>query len=193
MPRWISDSGNQVFFETQESIVPQDTNSRWNVYEWERDGAGTCQLSPGCVYLLSGGGSTDDSFFLDAGANGNDVFFTSRENFVPPAQGETMKVYDARVDGGFSSTSTACTGSGCQGVPPALPNFAVPPTTTFSGNENFPPATTPGSTQKQTVTTKATSLSRALKACKRLSKRKRIPCERRARSRYAHKTKRGKR
>ena len=44
-----------------------------------------------------------------------------------------------RVDGGFASVSSACTGSGCQGVPPAAPLFATPASVTFAGTGNFPP------------------------------------------------------
>jgi hypothetical protein len=193
MPRWISEDGNRVFFDTPDALVPQDTNGVWDVYEWERDGTGTCLLNPGCVYLLSGGSSPENSYFLDASADGNDVFFTSREDFGSAAQGETVKAYDARVDGGFASTSTACTGTGCQGVPPAPPSFATPPSATFSGDDNYPPPPLAPASAKKPAPAKSTALSRALKACRKLHKHRRVACETRARAKYAHKTKRGKR
>ena len=42
-------------------LVAQDTNGQQDVYEWEREGTGSCTLGAGvnggCVYLLSGGDS----------------------------------------------------------------------------------------------------------------------------------------
>jgi hypothetical protein len=151
MQRWLSDDGSRVFFDTKQPLAPQDTNGRLNVYEWERDGAGSCLQSAGCVYLLSGGSSSGDSYLLDASANGDDVFFTSREDFVPQARGEAIKIYDARVGGGFPESSTACTGTGCQGVPPAPPIFATPSSVTFNGAGNFPGGRGPSPAKKVTV------------------------------------------
>jgi hypothetical protein len=145
-PRWLSDNGDRVFFETAESLVPQDTNGRIDVYEWEHNGSGSCpavgtvEAEPGCVYLISGGQSTDNSFFADADPDGDNVFFTSRADLTPQATTESISMYDARVHGGFPQTSLACTGTGCQGVPPAPPTFATPSSVTFNGVGNFSPA-----------------------------------------------------
>ena len=40
LPQWMSDDGNRAFFDTLDSLVPQDTNEQTDVYEWERDGSG---------------------------------------------------------------------------------------------------------------------------------------------------------
>ena len=40
MQRWMTDDGNRVFFDTSVGLVPQDTNGRQDVYEWEREGTG---------------------------------------------------------------------------------------------------------------------------------------------------------
>ncbi len=58
-PQVISDDGSRVFFDSWEPLVSQDTNGKLDVYEWERDGAGGCRESDGCVYLLSGGTSSE--------------------------------------------------------------------------------------------------------------------------------------
>ncbi|MGA9285288.1 MAG: hypothetical protein WBV85_07580 [Solirubrobacteraceae bacterium] len=143
MNRFISADGNQVFFETNEALVPQDTNGLQDVYEWERDGAGSChsavegQSKDGCVYILSGGESSDSAFFLDADVSGDNVFLTSRGELSPQAQNESVAVYDARVNGGFDVPSLGCTGTGCQGVPPPPPIFATPSSVTFNGVGNF--------------------------------------------------------
>jgi hypothetical protein len=138
MRRWINEEGNQVFFDTGQPLVPQDTNgSIQDVYEWEANGKGSCRQSGGCIYLLSGGNSTNNSYLADASANGNDVFFTTRGQLVPRDRNERIDLYDARVNGGFPEVSLACTGTGCQGVPPAPPTFAIPSSVTFNGVGNF--------------------------------------------------------
>jgi hypothetical protein len=142
MPRWINADGTQVYFNTSQPLVSRDTNHRQDLYEWQSDGSGGCTREEGCVELLSGGDAPADAYFLDASASGADVFFTSREQLVPEARDETVKVYDARVGGGFPHTSLACTGTGCQGVAPAPPIFATPASVTFAGVGNFPPAPT---------------------------------------------------
>jgi DNA-binding beta-propeller fold protein YncE len=196
MARWLSADGSRVFFDTREALVPQDTDGKWNVYEWERDGAGSCQQSAGCVYLLSGGSSPENSLMTDASANGSDVFFTSREDFTPQAGGEDIKLYDARVDGGFPESFQACTGTGCQGVPPAPPIFATPSSATFNGVGNFEtPSAGKRVTSKKKRTTaqlQAEKLSKALKACKRKPKRKRALCERQAKKRHSPAKRKGK-
>ena len=37
-PRWITEDGSRVFFESAQPLVPQATNGWLDVYEWERDG-----------------------------------------------------------------------------------------------------------------------------------------------------------
>jgi hypothetical protein len=139
MHRWISEDGSRVFFETDEALVPQDTNGAQDVYEWEREGAGSCTQAGGCVYLLSGTAGAENAYLIDASADGDDVFFATRTTLVPRAQAGIMGLYDARVGGGFPESSVACTGSGCQGVPPAPPIFSTPASVTFSGVGNFEP------------------------------------------------------
>jgi hypothetical protein len=143
MRRWTNESGTRVFFDTSQALVPQDTNGVQDVYEWEQDGEGTCRTGGGCVYLLSGGTSTDNSFLIDGSASGGDVFFATREQLVPGAGNQKMEVYDAHECTSGApcphETSLACTGTGCQGVPPAPPVFATPSSVTFNGIGNFPP------------------------------------------------------
>jgi hypothetical protein len=157
MRRWTNESGTRVFFDTSQALVPQDTNGVQDVYEWEQDGEGTCRTGGGCVYLLSGGASTDNSFLIDGSASGGDVFFATREQLVPGAGDQKMEVYDAHecTSGAPCSheTSLACTGTGCQGVPPAPPIFATPSSVTFNGIGNFPapPLPTVAKPKKRTI------------------------------------------
>jgi hypothetical protein len=141
--RMVSSDGARVFFETTEALVARDTNGRMDVYEWERDGSGSCAREGGCLYLLSGGKSIDGSYLIDASETGDDVFIATRAQLVPQDRGEVFEVYDARVDAPQQPTPSACTGSGCQGVPGAPPIFATPSSVTFNGVGNFPPPSAP--------------------------------------------------
>jgi hypothetical protein len=139
--RAISEDGSRVFFDSFEPLVPQDTNGVQDVYEWERDGTGVCRDSGGCVYLLSGGVDVEDSYLIGGSASGNDVFFATRAQLVPQDENEVFDVYDARVAGAQLLAPPACSGTGCQGVPPTPLIFATPASVTFSGVGNFSPPT----------------------------------------------------
>jgi hypothetical protein len=136
--RLLSEDGGRVFFQTSEPLVAQDVNGRRDVYEWERDGEGSCELSAGCLYLLSGGSSQAGSYILDASANGSDVFFMTRAKLIEKDQNELFDVYDARVGAEEPPVPPQCTGTGCQGIPESPPIFATPSSVTFSGVGNFP-------------------------------------------------------
>jgi len=191
LPRWISEDGSRVFFDSAEPLAPTDTNGKQDVYEWEREGAGSCDDSRGCVYLLSGATSTDASFFIDASANGNDVFIVTRAQLVAEDQNGNFNLFDARVGGVQPLAAAACSGTGCQGVPPALPIFVTPSSVTFNGVGNFassPPAAKP----KAKPLTRAQKLAKALKACKKRdgSRRgERATCEAHVKKRYGAKPK----
>ncbi len=135
--RSISDDGSRVFFDSLAALVPQDTNGRLDVYEWERPGAGGCTEVEGCIYLLSEGTSLDNSYLADASVSGNDVFIVTRTQLVGADQNDLSDLYDVRVDGGPPPSPPACTGTGCQGVPSAPPIFATPSSVTFAGVGNF--------------------------------------------------------
>jgi hypothetical protein len=191
MRRWMSNDGLRVFFESRQRLVPADTNSVRDVYEWEQEGTAGCPAATsrygGCVYLLSGGESNDNSFLVDADAAGDNVFFTHRGplGHTEPV-GDRVALYDARVNGGFAQTTLACTGTGCQGVPPASPTFAAPPSVTFTGAGNFPSSNTSPSTE-HALDTRTVRLAAALKACHRKrNHRKRLACERQARRQHGN-------
>ncbi len=74
LPRWLTDEGARVFFDSGQPLVSGDTNEAQDVYEWERDGTGSCREEAGCDYLLSGGTSNSASWLLGASASGDDVF-----------------------------------------------------------------------------------------------------------------------
>jgi hypothetical protein len=137
-PRVISEDGDRVFFDSIEPLVPQDENGFLDVYEWERDGTGSCNEAPGCIFLLSGGQSDDNSYLIDASASGDDVFFVSRAQLSKADHGDVDVLYDARVGGVEPPVKVKCSGGGCQGQPSAPPLFATPASATFAGSGNPP-------------------------------------------------------
>jgi hypothetical protein len=135
-PHDLSDDGNRVFFNVHEGLVPNDTNNRQDVYEWEAQGTGGCTESGGCISLISSGESSYKSEFVDAGANGRDVFFTTRSSLVPQDPG-LIDVYDAREGGGVAIPvpSPACEGDACQPLP-VPPNDPTPASASYNGAGN---------------------------------------------------------
>ena len=188
--QFVSEDGNQVFFNSLEPLVPQDTNGAQDVYEWEREGFGSCRHGEGatgaCLYLLSGGTSPWYSWFVGASASGDDAFVVTRAQLLPEDGTETFNLYDARVDGVRRVAAPACTGTGCQGPPAPPPTFATPPSVTFAGVGNFPPSAAKllVPAKKKTLT-RAQKLAAALRVCRaKGSRRVRVSCEARARKRY---------
>src|SRR5262249_13869460 len=51
----ITDDGTRAFFETQDSLLPEDANEVDDVYEWAANGAGNCRRSGGCLALITSG------------------------------------------------------------------------------------------------------------------------------------------
>lgn len=135
--RWMSDSGDRVFFNSLDALVPQDTDGLNDVYEWERDGAGSCTQSNGCIYLISSGTGSEGSYFIDASTNGDDAFFTTRAQLVSEDQNQDIDAYDARVGAATPPATPQCIGTGCQGLPSAPPVFATPSSVTYNGVGNF--------------------------------------------------------
>ena len=116
--RWLLDDG-RVFFQTEERLVPEDTNGKRDIYTWK----------DGDLELISSGRSTDDSRFADESADGSTVFFATRERLSGWDTDNAVDLYAARVGGGLPEPAArpqeACVGDDCQGPPAAPP--ALPP------------------------------------------------------------------
>ena len=143
--RVLSEDGRRVFFESFEALVLGDTNGKADVYEWEEAGAGSCkekdaafvEASGGCLYLISAGTSGADSEFVDASADGQDVFIRTAQSLLPQDPG-LFDIYDARAAGGFPAPPTPkpeCEGEACQS-PPAPPQDPTPASSTTRGQGN---------------------------------------------------------
>jgi sugar lactone lactonase YvrE len=138
LPHAFSDDGTKLFFSSRAALVRGDTNGKIDAYEWEAQGSGGCQRAVGCISLLSSGTSPDDSYFMDAGSEGNDVFILTRQRLVGWDVDQAYDLYDARVGGGFPQPPTVpapCGGESCRpaSAPPASPAAA---SAVFAGPAN---------------------------------------------------------
>jgi hypothetical protein len=136
----LTDDGSRLFFDSGDAIVPTDSNGHIDVYEYEN----------GQKFLLTSGTSDDDSLFYDASANGNDVFFATRDQLVPQDIDGNQDIYDARVDGGFPVPSPLppCVGDACRPATTPLPPPTIA-TVTFVGPGNQKASSTKGKKKKK--------------------------------------------
>jgi hypothetical protein len=136
--RAMTADGSRVFFDSEDTLARQDTNQVSDVYEWEATGVGGCPRPGGCIGLLSSGRSPEPSNFIDASADGADLFFLTESSLVIPADPGSYDLYDAREGGGFpvAPTPIPCNGDACQSLPAApedpspgtlVPNSGNPP------------------------------------------------------------------
>jgi hypothetical protein len=200
----LSSDGSRVFFQTEEALVPGDTNNQLDVYEWERareetdpeetEAADSCErTSPsfsesddGCLYLISTGQSDSPSYFGDASESGDNVFFFTRQSLVAQDQDLNVDVYDARVDGGIPAqnpppSAAPCTGeTSCRGASDPPSAFGVPSSAAITGEGNLAPPPV----AKPKPLTRAQKLAHALKACRKQSRKRRRTCEAQADHRY---------
>jgi DNA-binding beta-propeller fold protein YncE len=170
----LSDDGSRIFFQTPNSLLPEDTNgplgckylierpdaraepSCLDVYEWEEPDApdGTCkkvEVDGGCLYLLSSGKSEQPSFFIDASSDGSTAFLLTTSSLVPLDQDDLYDVYAVRSDGGIASQHVLpgppCQEESCRG-PAAQPSAPTRPgSSSFNGAGN--PKPKPHKTKKK--------------------------------------------
>ncbi len=135
-PRALSADGGRVFFDSADGLVPQDTNGKQDVYEYES----------GAAHLISGGTDSEDSLFVDASDDGEDVFFITRQQLVSQDTDRLVDLYDARVNGGFPAgvtTGGGCQGEGCRPVASSAPGFGFPTSSLLGGDGNLPAVAAP--------------------------------------------------
>jgi hypothetical protein len=167
-PNNLADGGSRLFFESPDPLVVHDSNGLGDVYEYE----------DGHVHPVSDVAGNRPSTFLDASANGNDVFIATGDELLGSDTDTRIDVYDARVGGGFPITVSppACdNGDSCK--PPVSPQptvFAAPASATFVGAGNVAPLTH----SRPTVKTKPKA-----KRCKKGFVKKHGKCVRRKRIR----------
>ena len=209
----MSDDGSRVFFQSPQALTSKALSGAQNVYEWEREGTGSCPaaLSTGCVYLISDGQDASRSVgpplcegfavcLLGSDATGANVFFTTADGLVPKDTDNELDYYDARIcepENGNPciqeplAPPAPCDEEACHGVPPAVPPPPATPSSTFNGAGNLSPVgrgSNPSSAPR--ALTRAQKLANALKVChKDRAKKKRANCERGAHRKYGSKPK----
>jgi hypothetical protein len=171
-------AGGELFFDSRDALVAHSSGGVQSVYEYEA----------GHVYPISEPAGRYDSRFLDASADGTDVFFATADQLLPQDTSTNVVVYDARTGGGFplsTATPPCTTGESCMPPASSQPGIYGPGgTATFSGPGALvsPP---PPPTHKTAAQERAEKLARALKACRRKhNKHKRQVCEKQARKKY---------
>jgi hypothetical protein len=129
--RVISDDGRWVYFSTQEALVPQDTNGKFDAYEYD--------TQTHTVHLLSSGTGSADSYAIESGASGRDAFIVTRDRLVGWDTDNSYDVYDLRVGGGFPEPPApppACGGDTCHGAASPAPSPAAAGSALFQGAGN---------------------------------------------------------
>jgi hypothetical protein len=205
--RYLSNEG-RLFFDSTDALVPQDTNGKEDVYEYEPKGVGNCtsitqsasqvfsEKVEGCVGLISSGTSAEESAFLDASVSGGDVFFLTSAKLVLGDPETAYHVYDAHVCGaeGVACTTAVVSSPPCTTVDScraaSLPQpaiFGAPSSATFSGAGDVSVATAEPGPVTQKALTRAQRRARALKACNKKPKKKQAMCRLQVRKMYTAK------
>jgi hypothetical protein len=131
LSREVTNSG-QVFFDTLDALVPQDSNGRRDVYEY----------GEGHVQLLSSGTQAGESYFVDASENGRDVFILTASQLVRRDTDTAYDVYDVRADGGFpeAGVQPECADEGCRGLASLPPVLSLPDSASLVSSGNVLPS-----------------------------------------------------
>jgi hypothetical protein len=147
-PRVLSDDGGRLFFSSKDPLVNNATSGISQIYEYERNGTGTCKMASNCVYLISTGapnvistGEPVEDLFLDADATGENVFIATLARLAASDSDSLFDIYDARVDGGFALAPQPINCAGCTtastqqpSTPPASENIVGGVPTTVQVN-----------------------------------------------------------
>jgi hypothetical protein len=142
--RYLSNDG-RLFFDSAVGLVPADSNGTMDVYEFEPDHVGGCSLEFGCVGLMSSGESGEESAFLDASSNGDDVFFLTSSQLTKSDSDSALDIYDAHVCSDAApcpedetSSPEACSSSdSCREPAPPVTTSGPLATEAASGSGNF--------------------------------------------------------
>lgn len=118
--RAFLDDGSRIYFDTPDSLVADDSNGLRDVYQYD--------VASGRASLISSGFGNYPAMVGDASANGEDVFFLTRQRLVGADRDNNVDLYDARVGGGQLEVvgRPGCVPENCQ-PPPGAPSPASAP------------------------------------------------------------------
>jgi hypothetical protein len=118
----VSDDGSRIVFESDEALVPGDSDGINDVYEWQEEAGGSESLG-----LISSGQSNDflegfgepllSNLLLSVTPDGEDIAFLSQDALAAGApEGGAWQIYDARVAGGFPAppAPVSCVEEACR-------------------------------------------------------------------------------
>lgn len=131
--RVIADDGT-VFFQSEDSLVPEDTNGKVDIYWWRA----------GQLDLVSRGHGKENSFYASVTPDGSSVFFYTGEQLVSQDVDDAQDLYVARVGGGLPKQNPPlpeppCFGEGCLDRSPDPPADVTPGSNGFQGPPNPKP------------------------------------------------------
>jgi hypothetical protein len=151
--RAISEDGSRIVFTSSEPLSPAAQNHLANVYEWHQEVDGEERSS-----LISTGSSEEPVEEVVISATGSDIFFVTSQGLVPQDTDGAADIYDARLDGGFSSPPAQrrpCEGEACYGSLTNPAPLLVPGSVSQAPGGNFTtPAAKPASTPKKRTVVK---------------------------------------
>lgn len=107
-PRVTAD-GSTVFVTSYDRLVAADQNEGSDVY--------AIDVASGAKHLITTGRSDTDSYLYGITPDGANAFFVTADSLDPrDDNGASVKIYDARVGGGFAAESvgTPCRGAACR-------------------------------------------------------------------------------
>lgn len=138
--RNLTSDGAKIYFNSLARLTGDDTNDKQDVYEYD--------ASDGEVRRISTGLKTEHAFYFDSDATGKNVFFLTRQTLVPQdrnGDGQSLRLYDARVGGGFAPgvEPAPCAGDACRGPLYERPRETGVSSGAVSGPGDPPVATVP--------------------------------------------------
>jgi hypothetical protein len=119
----IDASGDRIFFGTREQLVPEDINTKADVYEWWN----------GQLGLISSGEDGFDSGFVGVSRDGRTALIVTNASLLPAdIDGGNRDFYAARIGGGFPEPeeTPGCDISSCP--PPSRERLQRPTPTSAS-------------------------------------------------------------
>jgi hypothetical protein len=187
----ISDDGETIAFPAPSPLVNADQNTpthpgpfagkaATDVYEW-RDGR-TLLVTDGLTNWAENTDWIEKSFPTPAGVSpsGRDLYFLVAGQYTPDALDGYMRLYDARLGGGFEfpEKPRPCPLEVCQGTPKGVPEEQEPSSGSFSGLGNA--TGTAGRCAKPRRVVRSGGKARCVKAKKKKAKKHRANHDRRA-------------
>ena len=131
--RAIADDGATIVFGTTAALIPQDRNGALDLYEWHDGSVGL---------VTSGTASRTRAQLVSLSPSGHDILFSEIALLTADSQDGAIKLFDARIGGGFpvATPPTSCSADQCRGAVRAPPVLADPSTDAAEGDGNVKPA-----------------------------------------------------